>query len=199
MAGSPSSKHPTATAVAPEGAAEAPASSHSACPTEQTAARTPLTQSPALPFAVLTAAAGASAAEAPPTGEESSQHEQAAEPQDHVPAGAASSALQSSDAIAQVQGSQYVGASAIAQADEPPAAQQEVLSDGTHDNPASAAAQAGTPSALYTAAAAAAEEAEAGPSPAQLHSRGIIEGLLLSGAPWPDMDFEQLVQDAGEE
>ena len=58
-----------------------------------------------------------------------------------------------------------------------------------------AAALASTPTASHTAAAAAA--AEVGPTGAQLHSRGIIEGLLRSKAPWPDMDFEQLITHAG--
>lgn len=29
--------------------------------------------------------------------------------------------------------------------------------------------------------------------------RGIIEGLLQSTAPWPDMDYEQLAKSAGEQ
>lgn len=60
------------------------------------------------------------------------------------------------------------------------------------------AASASTPSASHTAAAAAAAAAaEGGPTGAQLRSRGIVEGLLRSRAPWPDMDFEGLVRDAG--
>ena len=38
----------------------------------------------------------------------------------------------------------------------------------------------------------------AGPlTQAQLHKRGIIQGLLQCSSPWPDMDYKQLATDAG--
>lgn len=47
-------------------------------------------------------------------------------------------------------------------------------------------------------AAEAAPEVGGGLTGAQLHNRGTIQGLLRSKGPWPDMDYEQLIKDAGE-
>lgn len=94
-----------------------------------------------------------------------------------------------------MQGGKIAGASAGEQAATlSAAAPQEQDTNGV-------AAPASTPSAPHTSAAAAAAvpSAEEGPTGAQLRSRGIIEGLLQSRAPWPDMDFEQLISHAGKD
>lgn len=181
-------------AAAPAEAEQAATSSETAHPAELTAPRMPLAQSQAAPSVTATAI-GASVAEASPTAaEEASQDVWAAAPLDHESTVNAPAAPQSI-AASEVQGGRHVSASASAQVDTPSAAEQQVLD--TRDDIASAAAQAVAPSALHTAAAS--EKPEEGSRQAQLHSKGIIEGLLQSEAPWPDMDFEQLAQAAGED
>ena len=95
-----------------------------------------------------------------------------------------------------MQDDKVVDAAAVDQAAALSAAAPEV-----HNIERVAAAFAETSSASHTAAAATAAAtaaaAKEAPTGAQMHSRDIIEGLLRSRAPWPDMDFEQLINRAG--
>lgn len=179
MQGLPSIKPTAATGAAPGEAEEVASLSGTAQAAELTAVRTPFAQSEAAPSSTI---AAADAAGAHVMSEEEAQlNRGAAKPLDGTAEEASPSTGMQSGEIADASADdQAVTLSA--------AASKQQDTNGV-------AASASTPSAPYTAAAAAA--AEEGPTGAQLRSRGIIGGLLQSKAPWPDMDFEQLVRDAG--
>ena len=185
--GSPCSK-PTAataatsaTAATPGEAEEVASLSGTAQAAVPTAVRTPLAQSEAAPSSVT---ATTDDAGAPVLFKEKAQlHGGTAKALDGTAEEAASSEEMQDDKV--------VIAAAVDQAAALSAAAAEV-----HNIERGAAAFAETPSASHTAATTAAAAKEA-PTGAQMHSRGIIEGLLRSRAPWPDMDFEQLINHAG--
>lgn len=177
--GSPSCKPTAATAAAPGEAEETASRSGTPQAAELTAIRTPFAQSGAASSSMV----AADAAEAPASSEEEAQlNGGAARPLDGT-------AEEEAHSIGMRDG-QVADASAGDQAATLSAAAPEV-----QDTRGVAAASASKPSESHTAAAA----AEEGPTGAQLHSRGIIEGLLRSTAPWPDMDFERLINHAGKD
>ena len=178
LQGSPSTKPTAATAASPGAAKEVASLSRAAQAAELTAVRTPFAQSEAAPSSTV---AAADAAGAPALFKEEAQlNAGAVKPLDDTAEEAALSIG--------VQDGEVADASACDQAATLAAAAPEV-----QDSKGVAAASASTPSASHAAAA------EEGPTGAQLHSRGIIEGLLRSTAPWPDMDFEQLINHAGKD
>ena len=93
------------------------------------------------------------------------------------------------------QGAMHVQAASSDAASQAAVADEQRESSADLQPAAQAAATAmATPSGSATAAGAGEADELTG---AQLHSRGLIKGLLLSRAPWPDMDYEQLIMDAG--